>query len=161
MKQFITTVACVAILSFVFGLAVGSSEPKPAQAVGFELERSPALVMADTLLEMSPLEDAIWLAETNRWTGELGPIFGDDGDACGPLQIHYACWFDAVEHDPSIGGQYRNCQDLGYSLSIFRAYMDRYGQGKTDRQKARIWNGGPKGHLKDATLNYAALEYLD
>ena len=160
MKQFITTVSCVAIVAFVFGIAVGNSGPKPVKA-SFQLERSPVVVIADTLLEMSPLEDAIWLAETNRWTGELGPIFGDDGDACGPLQIHYACWFDALEHDPSIGGHYRNCQDLGYALSIFRAYMDRYGQGKTDRQKARIWNGGPKGHLKDATLNYAALEYLD
>ena len=160
MKQFITTVSCVAIVAFVFGIAVGNSGPKPVKA-GFELERSPAVVIADTLLEMSPLEDAIWLAETNRWTGEMGPIFGDDGDACGPLQIHYACWFDALEHDPSIGGHYRNCQDLGYALSIFRAYMDRYGQGKTDRQKARIWNGGPDGHLQDVTLNYPALEYLD
>lgn len=160
MKQFITTVSCVAIVAFVFGIAVGNSGPKPVKA-SFQLERSPAVVIADTLLEMSPLEDAIWLAETNRWTGEMGPIFGDDGEACGPLQIHYRCWKDATEHDPSIGGQYRNCQDLAYALSIFRAYMDRYGQGKTDRQKARIWNGGPKGHLKDATLNYAALEYLD
>ena len=160
MKQFITTVSCVAIVAFVFGIAVGNSGPKPVKA-SFQLERSPVVVIADTLLEMTPLEDAIWLAETNRWTGEMGPIFGDDGDACGPLQIHYGCWLDATEHDPSIGGHYRNCQDLGYALSIFRAYMDRYGQGKTDRQKARIWNGGPKGHLKNATLNYAALEYLD
>ena len=63
---------------------------------------------------------------------------------------------DATEHDPSIGGR-TNCRS---NTPVYLPFLyDRYGRGKTDRQKARIWNGGPDGHLQDVTLNYAALEY--
>ena len=75
-------------------------------------------------------------------------IIGDKGKAIGPLQIH------ATEYDKSIGGEYKDCFKLSYSSKIFLAYMQRYGKGKTIEQQARIWNGGPKGYKKSATIKY-------
>ena len=99
-------------------------------------------------IKLSPLEDALWCVETSR---QVGPIKGDGGRALGPLQIHYACWFDAVEHDPSIGGTYEDCKDLEYSIKIHRAYLSRYCKSSrlpfnrkvTDEDRAKCWNGGP------------------
>jgi hypothetical protein len=83
-----------------------------------------------------------------------GKIVGDNGAAIGPLQIHYANWKDAVEFDKSIGGQYSDCHKLKYSQLIFDAYLRRYGKGKSAEERARIWNGGPKGNEKSVTVAY-------
>lgn len=85
---------------------------------------------------------------------------GDGGKAIGPYQIWYVYWKDAVEHDPSIGGSYRDCLNKGYSEKIVRAYMDRYANERrlrrpvTDQDRARIHNGGPNGYNKTSTLKY-------
>lgn len=86
--------------------------------------------------------------------GRVGKILGDSGRALGPLQIHYANWKDAISFDKSIGGTYSDCQDLGYSIKIFNAYIKKYADGKDAEDKARIWNGGPQGHKKSVTKNY-------
>ena len=96
--------------------------------------------------------DAIHQVETG---GKLGPTRGDGGNALGPLQIHRACWQDA-----KIGGRYSQCADLEYSKRVFRAYMKRYatekrlGRVPTNEDMARIWNGGPNGWRKSATIKY-------
>ena len=97
------------------------------------------------------LAKAIHKVETS---GRLGRIVGDHGKAIGPLQIHYSNWKDAVEFDKSIGGKYVDCFKLDYSYRIFYAYMNKYALNKTTQEKARIWNGGPKGDSKFATLVY-------
>jgi len=83
---------------------------------------------------------------------------GDGGAAIGSFQIHRACWQDAVQHDPSIGGKYSDCNNYDYSVKIVRAYLHRYGAKfiKTDNWEAlaRIWNGGPAGYKRTATLSY-------
>lgn len=94
---------------------------------------------------------AIHQVETN---GRVGKILGDGGKALGPLQIHFANWKDAVEHDKTIGGQYSDCQSLDYSKKIFKAYTERYAKGKSPEVKARIWNGGPNALKKDLTKKY-------
>ena len=108
--------------------------------------------------EMTRLEKAIHHVESG---GRIGPdIYGDNGNAIGPLQIWKSCWKDAVQHDPSIGGHYEMCHDLEYSCMIFRAYMNRYAVERrlkrvpTDEDRARIWNGGPNGYKKKATDKY-------
>ena len=53
---------------------------------------------------------AIHKVESGGRTGNK--IFGDNGKAIGPLQIHYANWKDATDFDKSIGGQYSNCHDF-------------------------------------------------
>ncbi len=98
------------------------------------------------------LVDAVHQVETS---GRLGPILGDGGDALGPLQIHRGCWIDA-----GLPGRYEDCADLAYSTRVFHAYMARYatvrrlGRPVTDQDRARIWNGGPNGYKKTATIKY-------
>jgi len=98
------------------------------------------------------LVDAIHQVETN---GRLGPVRGDGGKALGPLQIHRVCWLDA-----NVPGKYEDCADLSYSKRVFAAYMERYaterrlGRPVTDEDRARIWNGGPNGYKKKATVKY-------
>ena len=81
-------------------------------------------------------------------------IIGDNGKAIGPLQIHYLNWRDATDFDKTIGGQYLDCHSLKYSKTIFCAYLNKYAKNKSTEQKARIWNGGPKGAEKSSTKHY-------
>ena len=117
-----------------------------------------AIVCLTSATNLTPLERAIWQVETS---GATGPTVGDGGAALGPLQIHRGCWQDAVQYDPSIGGKYEDVADIGYAVKIFRAYTARYATAKrlgrtpTDIDRARIWNGGPNGYKKQATLGYA------
>lgn len=83
-------------------------------------------------------------------------IVGDGGRAIGPLQIHYANWKDATDFDQSIGGKYSDCHNLEYSVKVFDAYLRKYGKGKSAEERARIWNGGPKGYEKASTKKYWA-----
>ena len=98
------------------------------------------------------LVDAIHQVESSGSTKTN--IVGDGGKAIGPLQIHKAAWIDATQYDKSIKGSYQDCYKLDYSKKVFFAYIKRYGKGKSIEQQARIWNGGPKGHLKPATIKY-------
>jgi hypothetical protein len=70
------------------------------------------------------------------------------------LQIHFENWKDATDFDKSIGGKYLDCHDLNYSYKIFDAYLRRYGKGKSAKDRARIWNGGPRGYEKNSTKIY-------
>lgn len=105
---------------------------------------------------MTKLEKAIWQVETgSRLTGDE-PILGDNGKSRGPLQISKAAWIDA-----RMPGTYELVDDLHYSLQVFRRYQARYAREDrigevTWEKKARIWNGGPNGHKKKATLPYWA-----
>ena len=102
----------------------------------------------------SDLVHAIHMVESG---GRTGPIRGDGGAALGPLQIHRACWIDS-----GIPGKYEDVADLAYAKRVFAAYMARYaterrlGRPVTDEDRARIWNGGPNGYKKTATLKYWA-----
>lgn len=75
--------------------------------------------------------------------------------AIGPFQIHKNCWIDATEFDKTIGGQYKDCFNYNYSRKIVLAYLKRYGKNLSELEMARVWNGGPSGHKKSATLAYA------
>lgn len=58
------------------------------------------------------------------------------------------------------GSRYRwpeDCLDPAMSEEICRLYLIHYaGWAATDEKLARIWNGGPRGHLKRSTLTYWA-----
>ena len=157
MKQFILSVASAFALGLVVSVAFDRSEPAPAVAdESFDLVRE----AFDSVMFMTNVEKAIWAAESSNGGLDGQKIYGEDGEV-GPLQITLDCGKDATEHEPSIGGQFRHCHDLGYALRICRSYLDRYARGKTEEEQLRIWNGGPDGHLEACTLDYAALEYLD
>ena len=44
--------------------------------------------------------------------------------------------------------------DVEKSKAIFQLYVNHYGKGQSDEVKARIWNGGPTGNKKRATIAY-------
>ena len=83
---------------------------------------------------------------------------GDNGKAIGPFQIWRVYWQDAVEHDPTIGGKYSDCNNYDYSVKIVKSYLHRYGGRfiKTGNWEAlaRIHNGGPHGYNRPATIPY-------
>lgn len=87
-------------------------------------------------------------------SGRTGPILGDGGKALGPLQIHKACHADS-----RVAGPYSRCAELAYSRQVAEAYLQRYAPDawrKGDAATlARVWNGGPKGASKSATLPYS------
>jgi len=93
---------------------------------------------------------AIHLVETS---GRTGPILGDGGRALGPLQIHRA-----YHADSRVAGDYSRVADLDYSKRVATAYLKRYAPeawAKGDVENlARVHNGGPRGHLKQATKGY-------
>jgi hypothetical protein len=93
---------------------------------------------------------ALHVVETS---GRTGPILGDGGKALGPLQIHRA--FHA---DSRVAGDYSRCAELEYSKRVATAYLKRWAPeafAKGDVVTlARVFNGGPRGHLKPATKGY-------
>ena len=95
---------------------------------------------------------ALHIVETS---GRHGPIVGDGGKALGPLQIHRG--FHA---DSRVAGPYERVADLAYARRVATAYFKRwapeaFAKGDTETL-ARVFNGGPRGHLKPATKGYAA-----
>ena len=78
---------------------------------------------------------------------------GDNGRAIGPLQIHRSVVLDV---NRITGSNYRH-QDMTNRVAaraVCHAYLEHYGRGKSLEEQARIWNGGPTGHKKAATVNY-------
>jgi hypothetical protein len=117
----------------------------------FGLILSAVLCLVPPTVDTRPLLDAMYAVESTSGKN----LVGDGGRAIGPYQIWREYWQDAVEHDPSIGGSYRDCMDKAYSERIIRAYWARYApKGATVEQLARIHNGGPKGHRLSGTLKY-------
>ena len=85
---------------------------------------------------------------------------GDGGKAIGCLQIWKIYHTDAVERS-GIGGSYKDCYNRADAKRIVDAYMKRYAKEAwtnphmfNAEKCARIHNGGPKGHLKKATIKY-------
>lgn len=97
------------------------------------------------------LLDAIWMVEAS---GRLNPPDGDGGKSIGPYQISYAYWQDAVDFDPTIGGQYEDCRNKDYAERVVLAYWRRYVPNGPDERRARVHNGGPAGYRKPATERY-------
>ena len=82
-------------------------------------------------------------------------------DEIGWYQILPDFWTDALEHDPSIGGTYKDvAKNKQYAERVILAYWDRYatmkrlGREPTDEDRARIHNKGPNGYKKDSSIPY-------
>jgi len=116
----------------------------------------PATKARITETDIRPLLDAIRMVESSDGKN----LVGDGGKAIGPYQIHKAYWQDAVEHDPSIGGSYKDCMNRAYAERIVVAYFNRYatkrriGSTPTYEDMARIHNGGPNGYKSEKTEGY-------
>ena len=104
----------------------------------------------------SILAAALMMIETgNR------PLVGDHGRAIGPLQVHAEAVQDVNRR---FGTRYtlRDMMDRTKAAAVLDRYLWIYAQPSrlsravTDVDRARIWNGGPEGWRKKATLAYAA-----
>ncbi len=83
---------------------------------------------------------------------------GDGGLAIGPYQIHRVYWQDAIDSEPTLGGDYQDCRRRDYAERVIDAYMRRWVPGAwrvgDGEVIARVHNGGPRGDLNAATLGY-------
>lgn len=96
------------------------------------------------------LLDAIARVESN---GNARAV-GDGGRALGPYQIHESYWKDGTRF-LGVDWSYDCAKDPAKARRVVRAYLLHYGKGRSLLEKARIHNGGPRGHRKKATLKYA------
>lgn len=88
---------------------------------------------------------------------------GDDGKALGIGQIHKVCIDDVNRILGYKCYSYDDRKNVIKSKQIMRVYLSYYGARyeKLTKKKAtstilcRIWNGGPDGYKKTATLAYA------
>ena len=113
-----------------------------------------ALLLALAATAHAAPPDSFWRAlHIVETSGRTGPIVGDQGRALGPLQIHRV--FHA---DSRVAGPYERVADLDYSKRVATAYFKRWAPdafAKGDVETlARVFNGGPRGHLKPATKSY-------
>lgn len=84
---------------------------------------------------------------------------GDNGRAFGCLQIWQAV---VIDTNRITGTNYKHADAFNRdkARAMARAYLNYYaskkriGHAPTDQDYARIWNGGPSGHRKTATLGY-------
>ena len=86
-------------------------------------------------------------------SGGRDNAIGDGGAAIGALQIHRSV---VVDVNRIAGTHYTHSQMTNRiaARKVCEIYLSRYAAGKTDEEAARIWNGGPTGHRKTATLSY-------
>mgnify|MGYP003349418611 CR=1 FL=1 len=88
------------------------------------------------------------------------PIVGDNGRAIGPLQVHAGAVQD-VNRAFGTSYKHRDMMDRAAATAVLDRYLWIYAQPKrlgrpvTDSDRARIWNGGPDGWRRAATLAYA------
>ena len=94
---------------------------------------------------------AFVLALIMQESGGNNLAIGDNGAAHGPLQIHKCCVADVNKYRKARGWkQYKfpsDCYDRKKSESILTTYLHLYAN-------ARIWNGGPNGYKRKATVKY-------
>jgi len=78
---------------------------------------------------------------------------GDGGLSLGPYQITKPYWQEACEH-LGVDWDYETfVWNRGRCEDVMVAYWDRWKAG-TGEARARMHNGGPRGHRKQSTLNY-------
>jgi hypothetical protein len=116
--------------------------------------KSALLLLALCAVAHAAPPDSFWRAiHIVETSGRTGPILGDGGKALGPLQIHRA-----YHADSRVAGDYSRVADLDYSKRVATAYLKRHAPtawaaGDVETL-ARVHNGGPRGHLKQATKSY-------
>lgn len=85
---------------------------------------------------------------------------GDNGNAIGILQIHSCVIADVNRVFKTNYRWPEDARDPAKSRTICELYIAHWGKvrfgaaGPTYEQAARIWNGGPNGYRRTATLSY-------
>lgn len=81
-----------------------------------------------------------------------------DGKFVGPMQIHKVVVDDCNQYlkmkKSNIKFTYDDRFNLQKSKQMFYLIQQRYNKTNDVEKAIRIWNGGPNGHKRKATLNY-------
>ena len=105
-----------------------------------------------------PVRAGLWEAVCHVESGGNPRAVGDRGAdgvyrAAGIAQI----WARTVTDINRFAGTRYTLNDRfdpAKSKQMFNLYTEHYGKGRSVEFKARIWNGGPQGAYKGATLAY-------
>jgi len=100
-----------------------------------------------------PAKAGLWEAVCHVESGGNALAIGDKGRAAGIAQI----WAITVKDINRFAGTRYTLNDRFdpvKSKEMFTLYTEHYAKGRSVEFKARIWNGGPKGAYKSATLAY-------
>ena len=100
-----------------------------------------------------PARAGLWEAVCAVESGGNPRAVGDKGKAVGIAQIHPIMVKD-VNAFAGTSFTLKDRLDPVKSKAIFDLYIERYAKGRSLEFKARIWNGGPQGASKRATLAY-------
>ena len=126
-----------------------------AMLLWFVVAAWPRVAGAESIREPGPggidrLLDAIAKVESRNNPG----VIGDGGRAAGLYQIHRDYWADGTKF-LGVNWDYAQATDPVKARAVVRAYLLHYGRGCSRLDLARIHNGGPNGHRKPSTLEYA------
>lgn len=100
-----------------------------------------------------PARAGLWEAVCRVESGGNALAIGDKGRAAGIAQI----WGRTVADINRFAGTRYTLNDRFdpvKSKEMFTLYTEHYAKGRSVEYKARIWNGGPQGAQKVATLSY-------
>ena len=117
------------------------------------------LILTLTLLSVAHANDNLLDAITQVESGGDNSAIGDGGLAHGSLQIHKGVVLD-VNRVYKTNYTHNDAFDRASAVDLFYKYLSIYaierrlGHPPTDEDKARIWNGGPNGFRKSATVGY-------
>jgi soluble lytic murein transglycosylase-like protein len=100
-----------------------------------------------------PARAGLWEAVCRVESGGNPRAIGDGGKAAGIAQI----WAITVKDINRFAGTRYTLSDRFdpvKSKEMFNLYVEHYGKGRSLQYKARLWNGGPGGNSKTATIAY-------
>jgi hypothetical protein len=100
-----------------------------------------------------PARAGLWEAVCAVESGGNPRAIGDGGKAAGIAQI----WAITVKDINRFAGTRYTLSDRFdpvKSKEMFNLYVEHYGKGRSLQYKARLWNGGPGGNNKTATIAY-------
>ena len=111
------------------------------------------LLMLCLAVSALPARAGLWEAICQVESGGNPRAVGDKGKAVGIAQIHPILVKDVNRF---AGTKYTLNDRLNPAKSkeMFTLYTEHYGKGRSVQFKARLWNGGPQGAYKGATLAY-------
>lgn len=105
------------------------------------------------ILSALPAKAGLWEAVCRVESGGNALAIGDKGRAAGIAQI----WGRTVSDINRFAGTKYTLNDRFdpvKSKEMFTLYTEHYAKGRSLEFKARVWNGGPQGAQKVATLSY-------
>ena len=128
--------------------------PSVLRALGVKQVITALLLLLATSASAADFAGFVRAIHQVETSGRTGAILGDGGRSLGPLQVSRAAW-----QDSRVGGRYEDVADLAVATRVLRAYLTRYAPAALASEDwttcARVWNGGPRGASKAATVGYA------